>query len=254
MSIFHAVILGIIEGLTEFLPISSTGHLLAANHLFGIEITEFVKSFNIYIQLGAILAVVVLYFKKLITNRKNFFNVVMAFNPTAVIGLVLYPFIKRVLLENLLIVALALIAGGIVLIIFELYNKKRGPQDKSLSIRRSIIIGICQALAVIPGVSRSGATIIGGMLLGISRKDIVEFSFLLAIPTMFAATGLDLIKSDFSFSNNEWLLISIGFIVSFLTALAAIKWFISFVSKHSFSVFGWYRIIVGLLILAFILT
>ncbi len=253
MSIIEAIIFGIVEGLTEFLPVSSTGHLLALAELMKLELNSFVTSFIIYIQLGAILAVVILYFKKLLFNRQNFFNVVMAFIPTALIGLLLYPIIKEFLLTNLLIVAIALIVGGIVLIVFEHWHKKQNKTGTELSLRRSVIIGICQALAVIPGVSRSGATIIGGLLLGINRKTIVEFSFLLAIPTMAAATGLDLLESGFSFSNQEWTLISIGFIAAFISALLAVTWFITFVSKRSFIGFGWYRIALGLLILLFLL-
>ena len=253
MTFLQALILGLVEGLTEFIPVSSTGHLLAVAKLMRLELTPFVTSFTIYIQLGAILAVLVLYFKKLLLNRHNFFNVVMAFIPTAIIGLVLYPFIKKILLESLLTVAVALIVGGLALIIFEYWFKKQADKNKPLSLRRSFIVGICQALAVIPGVSRSGATIIGGLLLGINRQTIVEFSFLLAIPTMAAATGLDLIKSDFNFSNNEWLMIAVGFMTAFGSAILAVKWFISFVSKGSFVGFGWYRIAAGLLILLFLL-
>lgn len=253
MTFLQALILGVIEGLTEFIPVSSTGHLLAVAKLLRLELTPFVTSFTIYIQLGAILAVLILYFKKLLLNRQNFFNVVMAFIPTAIIGFTLYPIIKKILLENLYVVAIALIVGGLVLIIFEYWFKKQTDKNEKLSLRRSFIIGICQALAVIPGVSRSGATIIGGLLLGINRKTIVEFSFLLAIPTMAAATGLDLLETGFTFSNQEWLLIALGFIAAFISALLAVRWFIAFVSKRSFAGFGWYRIVAGLLILLFLL-
>ncbi len=252
MTIFQSIILGIIEGITEFLPISSTGHLMMADRLLDIGLSSFITSFNIYIQLGAILAVVVLYFKKIFTSWTRMFHIIAAFLPTAIIGLLLFPFIKNVLLENLFIVALALIIGGAIIIIFE-YFFAGIIKEKNLSIHRSVWVGIFQAIAVIPGVSRSAATIIGGRALGLKREDIVEFSFLLAIPTMLAATGLDLIKSDFSFSQHEWLLIAIGFIVAFLTALAAVKWFLSYIQKHGFAAFGWYRIVAGLIILIFLL-
>lgn len=252
MTFLQTIILGIIEGITEFLPISSTGHLMIAGKLMRIDPTAFVTSFNIYIQLGAILAVVILYFKKIFTSWTRMLHIIAAFLPTAIIGLLLFPVIKNVLLENLFIVALALIIGGAIIIIFEYFFAKK-IKEKNLSIHRSVWVGIFQSLAVIPGVSRSAATIIGGRALGLKREDIVEFSFLLAIPTMLAATGLDLIKSDFSFSQNEWLLIAVGFIVAFLTALAAVKWFLSYIQKHGFAVFGWYRIIVGLIILIFLL-
>ncbi len=252
MTFLQTIILGIIEGITEFLPISSTGHLMIADRLLHIGLSSFITSFNIYIQLGAILAVVVLYFKKIFTSWLRVLHIIAAFLPTAIIGLLLFPFIKNILLENLFIVGLALIIGGVVIIIFEYFFAGK-VKERKLSIHSSIWIGIFQAIAVIPGVSRSAATIIGGRAIGIKREDIVEFSFLLAIPTMLAATALDLIKSDFNFSQNEWLLILVGFVVAFLTALAAVKWFLSYIQKHGFAAFGWYRIIVGLIILIFLL-
>ncbi len=253
MNILHAIILGVVEGLTEFLPISSTAHLLIANRLLGLELTEFVKSFDVYIQLGAILAVVILYAKRFLADWSMIKKVIAAFIPTAIIGAFLYPVIKSVLLESLWIIAWALLLGGIAIIIFERWEKKRLLGKTSVSYKQSVGVGIFQALAVIPGVSRSAATIIGGLILGIDRKTIVEFSFLLAVPTMLAASGLDLIKSDFHFSYNEWWLIVVGFITAFLTALAAIKFFISYIQKHNFTAFGWYRIVVGALILLFLL-
>ena len=252
MNILQALVFGIVEGITEFLPISSTGHLMIADTLLHVGFSSFVTSFNIYIQLVAILAVVVLYFKKIFTSWLRILHIIAAFLPTAIIGLLLFPFIKKILLENLFVVGLALIGGGVIIIIFEYFIAKN-IKEKNISIYRSVWIGVFQALAVIPGVSRSAATIIGGRALGIKREDIVEFSFLLAIPTMLAATGLDLIKSDFSFSQNQWLLIAIGFVVAFLTALAAVKWFLSFIQKHGFAAFGWYRIVAGLIILIFLL-
>lgn len=250
MNILHAVILGIVEGLTEFLPVSSTAHLLIANRLLGLSLTNFVTSFDIYIQLGAILAVIVLYGRQVLLDKRNILRVVAAFIPTALIGFFLYPFVKHILLESLLLIAIALIIGGIVLILFERFSKKK--DSDAFSYAQAAGIGVFQALAIIPGVSRSAATIIGGEIIGLKRKTIVEFSFWLAVPTMLAATGLDLIKSDFAFSNYEWLLIAIGFVVAFLTALLAIKFFLSYIQKHSFAGFGWYRIIIGLLILLFI--
>jgi len=252
MNILHAIILGIVEGLTEFLPISSTAHLIIANKLFGLAESDFLKSFDIYIQLGAILAVIVLYAKKLLISRKLFMRVACAFVPTAIIGLVVYPLVKNYLLGNLLITALALIIGGIVMILFEKFFKARG-QNENISYRQSIGVGFFQALAVIPGVSRSAATIIGGQALGLSKKTIVEFSFLLAIPTMAAASGLDIIKSNASFSAYEWQLLAIGFISAFLTALIAIRAFLRYIEKHSFSSFGWYRIVIGILIILFLI-
>lgn len=248
MNFFQAIILGIIEGLTEFLPISSTAHLIIANRLLAISITDFVKSFDIIIQLGAILAVVVLYARRLLLERPTFQKIIVAFIPTAIIGFFLYPFIKNNLLENIPLMAYALIIGGIIMIIFE-YKKPTQKLEKHISYYRALLIGFFQSLAIIPGVSRAGATIIGGQSLGISRKTIVEFSFLLAIPTMMAASGLDVIKSDFKFTTYEWSLLAVGFVTAFITALLAVRFFLRYIEKHSFSAFGWYRIIIGLLIL-----
>lgn len=252
MNLLHALILGILEGLTEFLPISSTAHLIAANKMLGLTETEFLKSFDIYIQLGAILAVVVLFAKKLLTNWRLFWRVTAAFIPTALIGLIAYPFVKRVLLENLLVCGLALLIGGIVLIAFEKWHSSQEAAEK-ISYKQAAGVGFFQALAMIPGVSRSAATIIGGQTLGIDRKTIVEFSFLLAIPTMAAASGLDLIKSQAAFDSQEWQLLVVGFLAAFLTALLAIRFFLKYIQKHSFAAFGWYRIAAGLLILLFLL-
>lgn len=248
MNFFQAIILGIIEGLTEFLPISSTAHLIIANRLLAISITDFVKSFDIIIQLGAILAVVVLYARRLLLDRPTFQKIIVAFIPTAIIGFFLYPFIKNNLLENIPLMAYALIIGGIIMIIFE-YKRPTQKLEKHISYYRALLIGFFQSLAIIPGVSRAGATIIGGQSLGISRKTIVEFSFLLAIPTMVAASGLDVIKSDFKFTTYEWSLLAVGFVTAFITALLAVRFFLRYIEKHSFSAFGWYRIIIGLLIL-----
>lgn len=250
MSFIHAIILGIIEGLTEFLPISSTGHLMIMSQLLKLELTPFVTSFNIYIQLGAILAVVVLYLKKLLIKFKNVLFVTSAFLPTAIIGLLVYPVVKKVLLTNLTVVATALMIGGLGLIIFEKFYKLE--KNKELTTINSFWVGVAQMLAVIPGVSRSAATIIGGMLLGIKREKIVEFSFFLAIPTMLAATGLDLLNSGFIFTGFEWKLLLLGFTSAFITALLAVNWFISYIKKHNFTGFGWYRIIIGLAVLLII--
>jgi undecaprenyl-diphosphatase len=253
MSFLHAIILGIIEGLTEFLPISSTGHLMIFSKILNINLTPFVTSFNIYVQLGAILAVVVLYLKKLLTKYNNILHVISAFIPTIIIGLLVYPFVKKVLLTNLLVVSLALIIGGIGLIIFEQYYKTKKETNKELTTKNSFIIGICQMLAVIPGVSRSAATIVGGMLMGIKREKIVEFSFFLAMPTMVAASGLDVLKSGHNFSGQEWQMILVGFVAAFITAIIAIRWFIKYIQNHTFTAFGWYRIIIGILVLLFLL-
>lgn len=256
MNIFQAVILSIVEGITEFLPISSTGHLILTTNLLGIPETEFVKSFEIYIQLGAILSVIVLYAQKYIQNLKVWKNVIAAFIPTALIGFLLYKFVKTFLLGNSMVVVLALLVGGILLIWLEkIHHEKNTAVTKieDLSLKQSFLIGLAQSLSIIPGVSRSASTILGAMFLGAKRGVAVEFSFLLAVPTMLAASGYDLLKSDFSFTSNEWMLIAVGFIGSFITALIVVRWFIKFVQTNTFIPFGIYRIILGLIFLLFIL-
>ncbi|MDD2757839.1 MAG: undecaprenyl-diphosphate phosphatase [Patescibacteria group bacterium] len=248
MSILSAIILGIVEGITEFLPISSTGHMILASGILRLPSTAFLSSFEISIQLGAILSVVVIYFKYLLTQRTAVKNIIIAFIPTAVIGLTAYKFVKTYLFNNQTVVLWALLLGGIGLIIFELlYKEKPAATDavEKMTVKQSLIIGVVQSLAIIPGVSRAAATIIGGLSLGIKRKTIVEFSFLLAIPTMLAATGLDLLKTGATFSGREWGLLAIGFVVSFLVALLAVKWLLKFIQNHSFISFGIYRIVVA---------
>lgn len=257
MNFLETIILSIVEGVTEFLPISSTGHLILVSNLLKIEQTEFVKSFEIIIQLGAILAIVYLYRERLINSSEVWKKIIAAFLPTAVIGLILYSFIKNYLIGNELVTVLALFFGGIVLITFELFHKEKESDIKKiedLSMEKSFLIGLFQAFSVIPGVSRAAATILGGLFLGASRKTAVEFSFLLAVPTMFAASGLDIIKTDiFSFTRNELTLLGVGFIGSFFFAIIAVKFLISFIKTHTFIPFGVYRIILSILYFWFII-
>ena len=242
MSIFHAILLAVIEGITEFLPVSSTGHLILASSLLRIPQTEFVKNFELFIQLGAIAAVAATYWRRLMTDKTTFTSVLAGFIPTAVIGFVLYPIIKSLFLGNTAIVVISLILGGVLLIILEMRTLYK-PRGAPLTIQRAVTIGFIQTLSFIPGVSRAAATIVGGMLVGLPRTAAVEFSFLLAIPTMAAATGLDMVKSGFAFSSGEWMLLAIGFFGAFLTASATVKLFVQFVSKHTFVPFGIYRIV-----------
>lgn len=249
MTFFHAIILGIIEGITEFLPISSTGHLILASKLLQLPSTEFLKSFEIAIQLGAILAVVVLYWKSFFVKFEILKKIIIAFLPTAALGLIFYKIAKQFLLGSEGVVLWALFLGGVFLIIFELfYREKSGAVEEveKITWRQAIVIGLFQSVAIIPGVSRAAATIVGGLLFGLKRKTIVEFSFLLAVPTMAAATGLDLLKSGGNFSLGEFGLVAIGFIFSFFTALAAIKFFLNFIKNHSFIFFGVYRVLLAL--------
>ena len=253
MHIFQSIILGIVEGITEFLPISSTGHMILVSQLLGISTDEFVKSFEIIIQLGAILAVVILYWKKMLMNKKIFLRLCVAFLPTAVIGLALYKIVKEYLLGNVSVVIWSLLLGGIFLIAFEYFRKGKVATTKdleSITYKQAFVIGLFQSIAIIPGVSRSAATIVGGLSLGISREAIVEFSFMLAVPTMLEATGLDLIKSGHSFTGSQFEMLAVGFITAFIFAYLAIKFLLDYVKKHTFTSFGIYRICVALVFLA----
>lgn len=258
MDLFQALILSVTEGLTEFLPISSTGHLILVSDLLNIPQTEFVKSFEIIIQLGAILAVVVLYFETLISKRSLWLPIIIAFLPTAILGLIFYKIIKTYLLGNTEVVLIALLLGGIILIVFEKFHQSLiiNHQSSDLSYitnKQAFIIGLFQSFSMIPGVSRSAATIIGGLFLGLSRKCAVEFSFLLAIPTMIAATGLDLFKTGFNFNSQELGILAIGLFGAFITALVAIKFLLNFVQNHTFIPFGIYRIILAVIFWLFLI-
>ncbi len=251
MNFLQAIFLSIVEGTTEFLPISSTGHLILASKLINISQTEFVKSFEIAIQLGAILAIVCLYFRTLIRNFEIWKRVVVAFVPSGIIGLLVYRWVKTYLLGNSDIVIVSLFAGGVAILVLEeifkrLGNKKTRPIGK-LSFGRSAIVGVIQAISIIPGVSRAMVSIFGGEAVGLSRQEAVQFSFLLAVPTMLAATGLDLAKTGFGFSGREYLILFVGFGGAFLSALVTVRGLMNFVKKHSFRPFAVYRIILALL-------
>jgi len=256
MNYITAVIFGIVEGVTEFLPISSTAHLDLAREILKTASTDFFKSFQIAIQLGAILSVVVLYWKSFLLKFSVFKKILAAFIPTALIGLILYKSLKSFLLGNITIELCSLAVGGLFIIIFEIfYRQKETAIDDigSISYPKAFLIGIFQSIAIIPGVSRSAATIIGGLILGLKRKTIVEFSFLLAVPTMLAATVLDLAKSAPCFNPGQFIYLAIGFIVSFITALLAIKFLLYFVQKHNFIPFGVYRIVAVIIFLFYTL-
>jgi undecaprenyl-diphosphatase len=254
MNIVQTIILSVIEGITEFLPISSTGHMILAGTVLNIAETDFVKSFEIIIQLGAILAVLVLYWKKLLLNKKTFINVCIAFLPTAFVGLVLYKYIKDVLLGNPWIVVWSLGIGGILLILLEIFHKEKTTVEHTdITPVQALLIGCAQSLSVVPGVSRAAATIAGAMLTGMKRAQAVEFSFLLAIPTMAAATGLDFVKSAKHFTGAQYGTLGLGFIIAFITALIVVQWFIGFVKKYTFIPFGIYRILLAVVFVIFVL-
>lgn len=251
MTIIESLILGIAEGVTEFLPISSTGHLILTSSLLGIPDSEFLKTFEIAIQLGAILSVVYLYWSSLL-RIEMLKKLAVGFIPTGIIGLAFYRLVKTYLLGNELVVISSLFFGGIALIVFEYWHKEPEAEAGSvidISYKQSALIGLFQSVAIIPGVSRSAASIIGGLLIGIKRTTIVEFSFLLAVPTMLAATALDLLQTDPSQLSSNLLPLAIGFCTAFIVALFSIKFLLSFIRKHSFIPFGIYRIVVAVLFL-----
>ncbi len=249
MTLTEAILLGIVEGLTEFLPISSTGHLILTAHILRIPQTEFVKSFEIAIQLGAILAVLILYLERFLKDFNLWKRIIVAFIPTGLVGFLFYRIIKGLLIGNDLVVVLSLFAGGIVLILVDGYSWrwKSFSDPDELSLRGAFLIGLFQSMAAVPGVSRSGSSIVGGMIAGLSRKGAAEFSFILAVPTMAAATGYDLMKNGFSFLPSQWILLLVGFATAFFTAMITVKLFLRFLGSHGFTIFGVYRILAALL-------
>lgn len=274
MTTFEAIIIAIIEGLTEFLPVSSTGHMIITQNVLGVESTEFVKAFTVIIQFGAILSVVCLYWKRFFqlnhtpapqgsSGLKRFLHkfdfywkLLVAFIPAAVLGFLFSDKIDE-MLESVAVVAVMLVIGGIFMLFCDkIFNK--GSEDTQLTEKKAFNIGLFQCIAMIPGVSRSMATIIGGMAQKLTRKEAAEFSFFLAVPTMFAATAYKMLKlfldggTEIIMNNLSALII--GNVVAFIVALLAIKFFISFVTKYGFKAFGWYRIIVGGIILLMLLT
>jgi len=258
------ILLGIVEGLTEFIPVSSTGHLVLAGELLGFD-SAAAGTFEIVIQLGAILAVIVLYWRRfwdvlaglgrgdrgaMLFTR----NIALGFLPSAVIGLLVYKAVK-LMLETPVIVAVALIVGGVAILVIERAVKtSRVASVEEMSWRTALGIGVIQCLSMIPGVSRSGATILGALSLGVERKTAAEYSFFLAVPTMLAASGYDLFKSGGSLGDGDWTAIAVGFVVSFVVALVVIRWFVGIVSRHGFAPFAWYRIVAGTIALAWLLA
>ncbi|CAN5373725.1 undecaprenyl-diphosphate phosphatase [soil metagenome] len=263
MSLLTIILLGIVEGLTEFLPVSSTGHLILAGELLGFK-GEQSATFDIVIQLGAILAVVVLYFGRFTTVATGLLrrdpnsiaftrNIFLGFLPALVIGAVAYKAIKA-MLETPVIVAVALIVGGVAILVIERVAKRVTVTNvEKMPWKTALGVGFVQCLSMIPGISRSGATIMGGLSLGIDRKTAAEFSFFLAIPIMIAASAKELWEARHVASQNDWTAIGIGFVVSFVVAIAVIRAFIAVITRHGFAPFAWYRIIVGTIALVWLL-
>lgn len=252
MSAFQAIILAIIEGLTEFLPVSSTGHMIIASSVMGIATDDFTKLFTIAIQFGAILSVVVLYFKRFFKSFQFYYKLFIAFIPAAILGKLLNDFIDA-MLENVIVVGFTLMLGGIFLLFVDKIFRKNETEGTDAPDNISAFkIGLFQCIAMIPGVSRSAATIIGGMTVGMNRKSAAEFSFFLAVPTMFAATVYKLysyFQDGYTFHSDQLMLMTLGNLVAFIVAMLAIRSFITWLTQNGFRIFGWYRIILGVLIL-----
>jgi undecaprenyl-diphosphatase len=250
MSGVHLLILGIVEGLTEFLPISSTAHLVLTSHLLGLPQTEFLKTFEVAIQSGAILAAMGLYGKRLLTQKDLVLNLLLSFIPTAILGILVYPWVKGLLIGNISLTLLAIFVGGLIL----LFLPKSDSPDSHLTHSQAFLIGIAQCLAFIPGVSRAAAVIVAGLILKKNRLFVTEYSFMLAIPTLLSATALDMLKTYRQFSASEYFQLGWGVIISALVAALAIKYFINYVKHHSLFVFGWYRIILAAVYLSILVS
>lgn len=253
MTYFEAFIIALVEGLTEFLPVSSTGHMILTSAALGLKTSPFLSLFIVCIQFGAILSVVALYWKRFFQSFQFYFQIAYAVIPTAIIALLLKKYVDQAL-GSVLVVGINLLLGGIIMLILENYfSKKVLSEENKLNPKKSIIIGFVQSISIFPGVSRSAATIYGGMSQGLSRKNAAEFSFFLAVPIMFLATVKDLydfLKSGtMTISNDEIYLLIFGNIIAFIIAALAIKFFISYIVKYGFRVFGYYRIIIGIIVI-----
>ena len=256
MTLAQTILIAVVEGLTEFLPVSSTGHMIIAQKLLGIDSSlDFVKVFTVNIQFGAILSVVVLYWRRFFQSWDFYWKLFVAFLPAAVFGFLLSERIDR-LLDSVFVVALMLVLGGVIMLFVDKWFN-RPEANQAVDWKRAVKIGFFQCIAMVPGVSRSMSTIVGGMSTGLSRKNAAEFSFFLAVPTMAAAAGYKLLKcvtdpAMVSTLTDNLVTLLIGNVVAFLVALAAIKFFIGFLTRHGFKAFGYYRIVTGIVILVLI--
>ncbi len=252
MTFFEAIIIAIVEGITEFLPVSSTGHMIITQEVLGMEIDDFVKAFTVNIQFGAILSVIVLYWKRFFQSFNFYYKLLIGFIPAAIIGFLMIDFIDR-MLGSVLIVAIMLLVGGVVLIFVDKWFKNT-ETGSEISYGTAFKIGLFQCIAMIPGVSRSAATIIGGMTQGLDRKTAAEFSFFLAVPTMFGAASYKLMDNFEIITSQNISVLLIGNLVAFIVALIAIKTFIALLTRYGFKWFGYYRIAVGLIIIIMLLA
>lgn len=248
MNLIDVITLGVVEGFTEFLPVSSTGHMILTAALLKMENTSFLKSFEVAIQLGAIIAIILLYFQRLFSGIAIYKRLFVAFLPTATVGFVMYKIIKKFLFSPT-VVSVSLILGGILLIVLNRWIEESPAAYEDLEdmpLKNAFWIGMMQCLAMIPGVSRAGATIIGGILNGCNKRQATEFSFLLAIPTMLAATAYDLLKNSESIDQQGWIYLGVGSVTAFVSAWIAVKVFLNIVTRYGFAGFGYYRIAVGI--------
>ena len=255
--LLKAVVLGVVEGLTEFLPVSSTGHLLLLEHFFGFDDDAFGKTFVVLIQLGAILAILSIYFQRLLriaigalreaAPRRFVLGVLIAFLPAAIIGALAHSFIKGVLFNVWIVCTMLIVGGGVLLWVDRLRLRPVHHDATQFPLMTYLIIGLCQCIAMIPGVSRSGATIVSAMLLGADKRSAAEFSFYLAMPTMAGAFAYDLYKNFGQMGGSNWLIVTVGFLTSFVAAFIVVKSFLDYVSSHGFALFAWWRIIIGAL-------
>ncbi|HET7463323.1 MAG TPA: undecaprenyl-diphosphate phosphatase [Longimicrobium sp.] len=258
--LLKAAVMGLVEGATEFIPVSSTGHLILAADWLGFDQWHGAETFEVFIQLGAILAVVWLYRAKILgvlgsatreeKSRRLIVNLAIAFLPAALIGFLIHDFIKEKLFSPV-VVAIALVVGGVVILLIEGWHRRVHTESvDDIRPREALGVGLCQVLSLIPGTSRSGSTIMGGVALGLSRVAATEFSFFLAIPIMFMATLYDLYKARHGLAGADAPVFAVGFVVSFISALLVIRWLLKFVANHSFRGFAWYRIVFGIILLA----
>ncbi len=250
MDVYQAIVLAIIEGITEFLPISSTGHMIIASNVMGIASDDYVKMFTVSIQFGAIFSVILLYWKRFFQSTRFYLKLFLGFLPAGVVGFLLNDYVDA-LLENAIVVAITLLVGGIFLLFVDKVFKKNEGSTETVTNKKALVIGFFQVIAMIPGISRSAATIVGGLTQKLSRKTAAEFSFFLAVPTMLVVTVYKTYKyhSKVGFSTDDIGILALGNVVAFVVAIFAIKFFISFLTKYGFKIFGYYRIALGLAIL-----
>lgn len=253
MNYFHALILGLVEGLTEFLPISSTFHLIMTSKILGLDSTDFLKMFEVFIQSGAIFALVFIYLKTLLSDKKLLINVLYSFIPTATVGFVLHKIIKEVFFESNLLMLSMFVAVGLVFIFIEKSNLKLSKNIEALTLKQSILIGLAQALSVIPGVSRAGSVIVTMMLMGYKRDEAAKYTFLLSLPTIFAASALDLYQGRelLGTLQGSYSLLFIGFFTSLFVAYFVVKWLIKYLSSHTLEIFGYYRLALATILIVF---